>query len=141
MPSTLAGLVAGLLGAIVTGAAAATVTDEPLSATVVWAKYLGDGVPAGYERRGAVVHAVYGALAGVVFAWLAGAFGLATTTPGSAVLWAVVWAAVLWVVAVGVWLRTIVGAEVDGRTLAEEAGGHLLYGVALGFFVFLLSGV
>jgi len=141
MVSTLAGLLGGLLGAIVTGVAAMVATDEPIPATVVWAKYLGDGVPAGYERRGAVIHLFYGAVAGALFVVLAGGAGLGIGTLGGALLWAVGWSAVLLVVAVGFWQRVMVGGVPEPRPLAELAGGHLVYGVVLGLTVYALGGL
>lgn len=138
MVSTLAGLVGGLLGAIVTAATGTVATDDPLPATVAWAKYFGDGVPTGYERRGAVVHLLYGGVAGVLFVAVVGVLGLDISTLGEAVLWAVGWAAVLFVVAVGFWLRVMVGETPDLRSLAELAGGHLVYGIVLGLAVYAL---
>lgn len=140
MVSTLAGLLGGLLGAIVSGAAATVATDEPIPATVVWAKYLGDGVPAGYERRGVVVHVLYGAITGVLFAALAGVFGFGVGTLGETLLWAVGWSALLLVVAVGFWQRVMIGEIPAARPLAELAGGHLVYGVVLGLTVYALGG-
>ena len=141
MASVLGGLVGGLLGAIVTAAAMRSADVGPAPSATVWAMYFGDGVPDHYDEQGMVVHAIYGAVAGGVFASFAGSLSLAFGTLGSALLWAIVWAAVLASIALGFWQLVFIGGMPDARELAELGGVHLGYGVVLGLVVFLASGL
>ena len=141
MASVLGGLIGGLAGAILTGAAMRAAADEPGPSATVWAMYFGDGDPDHYEEQGLVVHAVYGAAAGAVFASFAGSLSLAVGTLGGALVWAIVWAAVLAVIALGFWQLVFIGGMPDARELAELGGVHLGYGVVLGLVVFLASGI
>lgn len=135
MATILSGLVGGLLGAIVTGALRRAASDEPAPSATVWAMYLGDGYPAHYGIQGTATHVLYGAGAGAVFALFTGSLALGLSTVGGALLWAVVWAAVLAVIAVGVWSMVVIGDAPDGRGLAELGAGHLVFGVVLGLWV------
>lgn len=141
MATMLSGLLGGLVGAVATGAMLLATGDEPSPAAVVWAKYLGDGDPANYETHGLAVHLVYGAVAGVLFVAVAGALSLGVGTLGGALLWAVVWAAVLVVVAAGFWMKVALGADPDTEALSAMGLLHLVYGVALGVVVYLLPGL
>lgn len=141
MATMLSGLLGGLVGAVATGAMLLATGDEPSPAAVVWAKYLGDGDPANYETHGLAVHLVYGAVAGVLFVAVAGALSLGVGTLGGALLWAVVWAAVLVVVAAGFWMKVALGADPDTEALSAMGLMHLVYGVALGVVVYLLPGL
>jgi len=139
--SVLGGLIGGLLGAAATAAAMRAAEFGPGPSATVWAMYFGDGDPANYEQQGLAVHVVYGALAGAVFASFAGSLSLSFATLGGALLWAVVWAAVLAVIALGFWRMVFIGGVPDARALAELGGVHLGYGVVLGLVVFLASGL
>ena len=139
MATIASGLVGGLLGAIATAAALSVVDDDPSPASVVWAMYFGDGDPTHYAPAGTVVHLVYGALVGVVFVGLVGGSALATL--GGALLWAVLWSAVLFLVAVGFWMRVIIGAETDTEVLTTTAGVHLVFAVVLALWVSFVPGL
>lgn len=136
MATILTGLVGGLLGALATAAMTRATGDEPTPSATVWAMYFGDGDPDGYERQGLVVHVLYGAGAGAVFAIFAGALSLGLSTVDAALLWAVVWASVLAVIAVGFWRIVFIGETPDGRALAELGAAHLVFGVVLGLVVY-----
>ena len=137
----LGGLVGGLLGAVVTGVAMRAAIDEPAPSATVWAMYFGDGDPTHYESEGLVVHAVYGALAGAVFVSFAGSLSLRIGTLGDAILWALVWSAVLAVIAVGFWSMVIVGDVPDDRSLAELGAVHAMFGIVLGLWLALVPGL
>lgn len=141
MATIASGLVGGLLGSIVTGAGTRATIEEPTQAAVVWAMYLGDGDPAHYGPQGMVTHVLYGAVAGAVFLSFAGSLGLGLATVGGAVFWALVWSAILAIVAVGFWSTVVIGAALDARSLAGLVAGHLVYGVALGLWVALVPGI
>lgn len=134
MATVLSGLLGGLLGAIATGAMLLT-NDDPGPAAVVWAKYLGDGDPTHYETHGNAVHLVYGVVAGGLFALLAGWLSLGVSSLGGALLWAIVWSAVLALLAVGFWTRLVLGADPDAEALAAMGIMHLVFGLALGLVV------
>lgn len=136
MATVLSGIVGGLLGSIVAGAAMVTASEDPLPSAVVWAKYLGDGIPDHYATHGIVVHLAYGALAGAAFVAVAGALSLGVGTLPGAILWAVVWAAALMAFAVGFWLVFVLGDHPDPRGLGPLALGHLAFGVLLGLVVY-----
>lgn len=135
MATLLAGVVGGLLGSVLTGAMMMATSDDPSPAAVVWAKYFGDGDPTGYETHGTVVHLVYGAVAGAVFVALAGALGLGVATLTGALLWAIVWSAVLVAVAAGFWMLVVLGVQPDPEALVPMGAMHLVFGVALGLVV------
>lgn len=135
MATLLSGIVGGLLGSIVTGAAMVAVVDDAPPSAVVWAKYLGDGIPGHYRMTGFVVHLVYGALAGTAFVALAGALSLGTATLAGALLWAVVWSAVLLGFAVGFWSIVVLGDRPDPGALVPMVAVHLAFGVVLGLVV------
>ena len=134
MATILSGLLGGLLGAIATGAMM-LMNDDPGPASVVWAKYLGDGDPTHYERFGNAVHLVYGAVAGVVFVLLAGGLSLGVSTLGGALLWALVWSAILALLAAGFWMKVVQGADPDAEVLVAMGLMHLVFGLALGLVV------
>lgn len=136
MATLLSGLAGGLLASIVTGAATVTAGDEPLPSAVVWAKYLGDGIPDHYGTHGVAVHVVYGALAGAAFVAVVDVLALDVATLAGAVLWGVVWSAALLAFAVGFWLVFVLGDRPEPRTLALLALVHLAFGVVLGLFVY-----
>lgn len=138
MASVISGLLGGLLGAIAAGGLMAATSDDPGPAAVVWAKFLGDGVPTNYEAHGLGVHLVYGALAGAAFVLLAGALSLGISTLVGAFLWALVWSAVLVVVAAGFWMRLVVGDAPDTDAISTMAITHVVFGVALGLVVYLV---
>ena len=138
MATILSGLVGGLLGAIVSAALKRAAGAEPAPSATVWAMYFGDGEPDHYELEGTVVHVLYGAGAGALFALLAGSLSLGLATAGDALLWAVVWAAVLAVIAVGFWGIVFIGEAPDPRGLAEHGAGHLVFAVVLGLWVYLV---
>ena len=140
MATILGGLVGGLLAAVVTGAAMRAAIDDPPASATVWAMYFGDGDPSHYESRGLLAHVLYGAGAGAVFVLFAGSLSLGLGTVGDALLWALVWSAVLGVIAVGFWSMLMIGETPDGRGLAELAGVHLVFGVVLGLWVALVPG-
>ena len=140
MATILGGLLGGLLGAVLTGAAVRAANEEPTPSATVWAMYFGDGDPTHYETQGLLTHAVYGALAGAVFVLFAGSLALDVSTPGAALLWALVWSAVLGVVAVGFWSMVVIGDVPDGRGLAELGALHVAFGVVLGTWVSLVPG-
>lgn len=135
MATILSGLVGGLFGAIVAGALLRAASDDPAPSATVWAMYLGDGYPSHYVVQGTATHVLYGAGAGAVFALFVGSLSLALSTVGAALLWAVVWAAVLAVIAVGLWSMVVIGDVPDGRGLAELGAMHLAFGVVLGLWV------
>lgn len=141
MASVLGGLLGGGLGAVGAVAVRRAMWDAPGTATMVWAKYLGDGDAHGYEHRGVVVDLLYGTVAGGVFAVLAGALRLELSSPVGAFPAAVGWAAVLGVVAVGFWWWVAIGKVPRGRSLLGLVGAHLVYGVVLGAVVGLLAGI
>lgn len=141
MATILGGLLGGLLGAIVTGALMRAASDEPGPSATVWAMYLGDGDPTHYETQGVATHAVYGALAGAVFTLFAGSLALELSTPGGALLWALVWSAVLAAIAVGFWSMVVIGDTPDGRKLSELGLLHLVFGIVLGLWVHYVPGV
>ena len=62
-------------------------------------------------------------------------------TVGGAVFWALVWSAILAIVAVGFWSTVVIGAALDARSLAGLVAGHLVYGVSLGLWVALVPGI
>lgn len=136
MATVLSGLVGGLLGAIVTAAVMRAAGDEPGPSASVWAMYLGDGNPAHYVVEGMATHAVYGAVAGAVFALFAGGLALGLSTVGGALVGAVVWSAVLAVVAVGFWSMVVIGETPDARSLLELGAVHLVFGIVLGLWVY-----
>lgn len=135
------GLVGGLLGSIATLAVLTALDDEPSPAAVVWAMYLGDGHPDHYVANGMAAHLVYGTLAGAVFVGLASLLSLGLATLGGALLWAVVWAALLLVVAVGLWMRVMIGIRPDADALTRTAGVHLVFGVVLGLWLAFVPGL
>lgn len=137
MATILSGLVGGLLGAIASAALRRAAGDEPAPSATVWAMYFGDGEPEHYALQGAVVHVLYGALAGGLFALSAGSLSLGLATAADALLWAVVWAAVLAVIAVGFWGMVLIGETPDPRGVAELGAVHLAFAVVLGLFVYL----
>ena len=139
MVTTLSGLVGGLLGAVAVAGAARALEVEPWPSATVWAMYLGDGQPEGYETAGLAVHVVYGTLAGGLFVALVGEPG--SPTLGAALLWSVGWGLVLAVVAVGLWLRVLIGEVPDPEGLARLAGLHILYGVVLGLVIYAVPGI
>lgn len=141
MATIASGLVGGLLGAVAVAALTTVRGNDPALSAVVWAKYLGDGDPAHYETQGRVVTLAYGAVAGVLFVAVAGAFSLGVADLGSAALWAVGWSLVLFAIAVGFWTRLLVGDRPDTRELAETGTVHLAFGVVLGLVVGLVPGV
>ena len=140
MATILGGLVGGLLAAVVTGATMRAAIDDPPPSATVWAMYFGDGDPSHYESRGLLAHVLYGAGAGAVFVLLAGLLSLGLGTVGDALLWALVWSAVLCVIAVGFWSMLLIGETPDGRGLAELAGVHVVFGVVLGLWLGLVPG-
>lgn len=141
MVTITSGLVGGLLGAIVTAAAESAVGDGPSQSATVWAMYLGDGDPSNYVKQGTVVHLIYGAAAGAAFAGFARSLAMDLSTVSEALVWALVWAGVLAVVAVGFWSTIAIGDDHDLRSLAEVAAVHVGYGVVLGVVAFLAAGL
>lgn len=141
MVTIVSGLIGGLLGAVLTGAVVSSVDDGHRPPAVVWAMYFGNGDPDRYRLQGTLVHLLYGAGAGAVFASFARSLSLDLTTVSSAVTWAVVWAAVLAVIAVGFWSTVAIGDDLDPRSLAELSAEHLAYGITLGVVAFYAAGV
>lgn len=140
MATVPSGLVGGLLGAIATGVAMRATSDDPGPAAIVWAMYMGDGDPTHYERQGAGVHLIYGALAGAIFTNFANSLSLGLTSASSSIGWGVVWAGVLAIIAVGLWSMVVIGDGLDQRSLARLGALHFGYGVVLGLWVYYVPG-
>lgn len=80
-------------------------------------------------------------MAGAGFGAFARSLSVVLTTIGGAVFWALVWSAILAIVAVGFWSTVVIGAALDPRSLIGLVAGHLVYGVALGLWVALVPGI
>lgn len=141
MVTITSGLVGGLLGAIVTGVAESAVGDGPSPSATVWAMYFGDGDPSSYGIQGSVVHLLYGAAAGAAFAGFARSLALDLSTVSETLVWALVWAGALAVIAVGFWSAVAIGEDTDLRSIAETAAVHVGYGVVLGVVAFFAAGL
>lgn len=139
MVTIVNGLVGGLVATVVMTAVMMLLGgDDPPPTAVLWSKYVGDNPPEEYLMQGMVLHLVYGTIAGGVFAALAlGLDFVSLATIGSAVLWGVVWAIVLLIIAVVFWMIVILGMEPGGMSMmATQLGLHLVYGVVLAGWLF-----
>lgn len=141
MATIVSGLLGGLLGAVVTGAATSVLVEDPRPSAVVWAMYFGDGDPSHYGIQGVVVHLLYGTVAGGLFVGLARLFSLALSTLSGTVLWALAWAGVLAVVALVFWSKVAIGDDLDSDSIAVQSAAHLGYGLVLGCVAYIAGGL
>lgn len=136
MVTLLSGLVGGFVATVVMTAFMMTLGDDSPPPTVLfWSKYLGEGEPRAYMVHGMVVHLVYGTVAGAVFALLVPVVGVSVASIGSAVLWGLVWAGVLFVVGAVLWMRLVLGMEPELKMAGMMLFFHLVYGSVLGAWI------
>lgn len=110
--------------------------DAPPPFAVFWAKYIGDGDPAGAMPQALSLHAVYAVVAGavyaVVFTPVGERVGLAATGFTGGVVWGIVWGIVLLIGAVVFWGNLVLAMDADAEQLTTIALAHLAYGLVLG---------
>lgn len=136
MVSIVSGLVGGLIATVVmTVFMMALGDDSPPPMALFWSKYVGNGPPGEYMRQGMVLHAVYGVVAGGVFAVLATALGLDVTTLGGGLLWGLAYGVLLFVGAAAFWMNVVLGMEPERKAVGAFLFFHLVYGVVLGGWV------
>ena len=133
----LTGAVWGLAGAVAMVVVMnARGGDAPPPFAVFWAKYLGDGDPAGAMPQALVLHAGYAAVAGAVYAVVAGpagaSVGLAATGIVGGVVWGLVYGIVLLVGGMAFWANLVLDMDPDAEGRLTFALAHLAYGLTLG---------
>lgn len=134
------GVVGGLVATAVMTVFMMTMGDDsPPPTAALWAKYVGDGDPGQYMAQGMILHLVYGISAGAVFAIVLGEPVLDLAEIGTDVVVnlgaGVVYAVLLFVVAMAFWGRIVIGMDADARQMQLMGVFHLVYGVVLGAFV------
>jgi hypothetical protein len=137
MVTLLGGIVGGLVATIVmTVFMMALGDDSPPPTAVFWSKYVGDGPPDENVMPGMVLHVVYGAIAGGLFAVVVPLLGfVSVATIASAVIWGLVYGVVLFVGAAVFWGRIVLGMNPDPRAAGTMLVSHLVYGAVLGAWV------
>lgn len=136
MVTLLSGLVGGFVAAIVMAAFMMTLGDDsPPPPALFWSKYIGAREPQAYMIQGMVLHLLYGTVAGAVFALLVPVVGLSVASVGSAVLWGLVWAVVLFVIGAVLWIRLVLGMEPELKMAGMMLFFHLVYGAVLGAWI------
>lgn len=136
MASIATGLVGGLVATIVmTAFMVALGDDSPPPTSLFWAKYVGDGEPTDYVPQGMVLHAIYGTVAGGVFAVVVTALGLGVATLGGGLLWGLAYGVVLFVGAAVVWMNAVLGMEPERGQVVLFLLFHLVYGAVLGGWI------
>ena len=110
--------------------------EAPPPFAVFWAKFLGDGDPAGAMPQAMSLHAGYALVAGTVYAAGVGPVGAsaglgATTLVGGVVL-GLVWALVLLVVAMAFWGRLVLDLDPGPAQRRTLVLAHAAYGLTLG---------
>lgn len=137
MVTLVSGLVGGLVATIVmTAFMMALGDDSPPPTALFWAKYVGDGPPEEFMMQGIVLHMLYGTIAGgvlVAVAPLLGFVSLAGFT--SAVLWALVYGFVLFVVAAVFWMNVVLDIDAGPKEAGMFLLFHLVYGAVLGVWL------
>ena len=132
MVTLLSGLVGGLVATVaMTMFMMALGDDSPPPTAALWAKYVGDEGPEAYMMPGMALHMLYGIGAGGAFAAIASAAGLGVGTLSGALLWALVFAAVLTVFGMVFWMRVVLSMEPEPKTAATFGFFHAVYGVVL----------
>lgn len=133
--SPLGGALWGLVGAI----AMVVVmqirgTEAPPPFAVFWAKFLGDGDPEAAMPRSLLLHAANGIGGGLVFVLVFGAFdlGIPITEVTGGVLWGLVWALVLLVIAAVFWVNIVLDMDPPKSQVQTLVLAHLVYGLTLG---------
>lgn len=136
MVSLESGLVGGLVATIgMTVLMMALGDDSPPPTAAFWAKYVGDGPPGDYVMPGMVLHAVYGVVAGGVFAVVVTAAGLGVGTLGGGLLWGLAYGVLLFAGAAVFWMNVVLGMEADRNQVLLFLFFHLVYGAILGAWV------
>lgn len=134
MVTLIGGLVGGLVATIVmTVFMLAVGDDSPPPTATFWSKYVGDGGPGEYVTEGMVLHAIYGVVAGGVFAGIVPVVGFASVAAiGPALLWGLVYGVVLFVGGAVFWMNVVLGLDADAKSVGTFLFFHLVYGAVLG---------
>ncbi|MFB6219603.1 MAG: hypothetical protein ABEH77_10610 [Halobacteriaceae archaeon] len=108
--------------------------EAPPPFAVFWAEFVGDGDPDAAMPQALVLHLVYAAGAGAVFAAVFSSFDLGLPITGFAggIVWGLVWAAVLFVVGAVGWVNGVLGMDPEREQVLTFALAHLAYGVSIG---------
>ena len=134
MVTLIAGLVGGIVATIVMTTFMLALGDgSPPPTARFWSKYVGDGDAADYMMQGMVLHLLYGAIAGGIFAVavpFVGAISLATV--GTAVFWGLAYGVVLFAGAAAFWMKLVLGMEPEPKMVGMFLYFHLVYGAVLG---------
>lgn len=137
MVTVLNGLVGGLVATIVMTAVMMAVGDDsPPPTALLWTEYISDGAPEDAQMPGMLLHLVYGTIAGGVFVYLSTILGfIAVGTLTGAVLWAIVYGIILFVIGTVFWLLIILGQDVDRQMAVMFLVLHLIYAIVLGLWI------
>lgn len=132
MASIIAGLVWGFVATIVMTMTMMAVGDggPPPTAALV-AKFAG-GTPEEQKKPGMLLHMLYGAIAGAVFAVGVPLVGLSLDSIGVATGLGFVYGVVLMIGGMVFWLRLVIGVEPDKDMMKVFGIVHVVYGVVLG---------
>ncbi|MFB6095140.1 MAG: hypothetical protein ABEJ71_01645 [Halodesulfurarchaeum sp.] len=137
MVTLISGLIAGLVATIVMTVFMGSLGDDsPPPTALFYAKFVGGGEPAEYMMQGMVLHLVYGTLAGGIFAAAILFLGFVSVgTLGSALLWALVYAFILFLGGAMFWMNAVLGVDPDGKMIGMFLFFHLVYGLVLGGWI------
>lgn len=135
MVSVTAGLVGGFVATVVMTAVMMAIGDGGPPPTAAFIAKFAGGEPADHKMPGMVLHLLYGAVAGAVFVLIVPALGLSLGSLGVAVGLGVVYAIVLMIAGMVVWLRAVIGMEPDKGMMMTFATVHVVYGLVLGAFL------
>lgn len=129
------GLAGGLIATVVMTVVMMVVGDggPPPTARFV-AKFAG-GEPEEHRMPGMVLHILYGIGAGGALAVGAPLVGIELSDVAVAVGVGLAYGLALMVVGMVLWMRLVIGAEPDKRTMVAFAAAHVTYGVAIGAFI------
>jgi len=135
MASVIAGLAGGLVATIGMTIVMMVMGDggPPPTAALV-AKFAG-GEPADHAMPGMALHAVYGVLAGAVFAVGAPLIGSNLGSIAVAAGLGLAYGLVLIIGGMVFWMRLVIGMEPDRDTMMTFGTVHVVYGVILGAFL------
>lgn len=131
----LSGAVWGIVGAIAMVLVMRAIGgDAPPPFAVFWARFIGDGGPSEAMPQSLILHAIYAIVAGVVYVIVFTRFdlGVAITSVSGGVLWGIVWAVVLFVVAAVFWGNAVLDMTPDRGQMTSMGLAHLAYGLVLG---------
>jgi hypothetical protein len=133
--SLIAGLVGGVVATVVVTAVMVAMGDGGPPPTARFVATVAGGEPEDHAVPGMALHAVYGVVAGAVFA-----VGLPLVAPALdslavAAAPGLVYGIVLVVLGMGLWMRPVIGIAPDRETTLTFGTVHVVYGLVLGAFL------